>query len=404
VVHRHLNVGSAVVIVLLAGGLTGVACAGQPSLALFPTQPVTTPLAAADLPVLAPALPTPTSLPESLIEEADAEELLLINVYRRVNPSVVNVDVSGEMAGGLTDFGSGSGFVIDLEGHIVTNRHVIVDADEVRVTFADGAVYQAEVLGTDPYSDIAVLGVDRPAEGLTPVELGNSDELLVGQRVIAIGNPFGLAGSMTVGIISALGRTLPGDLLETGGTFNNPQIIQTDAAINPGNSGGPLLDSHGRVIGVNTAIRSQTGANTGVGFAVPVNTIKRVVPELIETGQVSYSYLGISSEPYFTMAELADALDLPVEYGVLIGEVVAGSAADKAGLRGGAQQVEIRGLSVTVGGDIITHIDGQPVPDFDFLLAYLVNNTRPGDQIVLTIVRGDGVLEVPVTLDERPSR
>jgi S1-C subfamily serine protease len=391
-------------VVLLAGGLTGVACAGLPSLTLFPTQPAATPLAAADLPVSAPALPTPTPLPESLIEEADAEELLLINVYQRVNPSVVNVEVSGEMPGGLTDFGSGSGFVIDLEGHIVTNRHVIVDADEVRVTFADGTVYQAEVLGADPYSDVAVLWVDRPAEGLAPVELGNSDELLVGQRVIAIGNPFGLAGSMTVGIISALGRTLPGDLLETGGSFNNPQIIQTDAAINPGNSGGPLLDSHGRVIGINAAIRSQTGANTGVGFAVPVNTIKRVVPELIETGQVSYSYLGISSEPYFTMAELADALDLPVEHGVLIGEVVTGSAADKAGLRGGTQQIEIRGLSVTVGGDIITHINGQMVPDFDFLLAYLVNNTRPGDQIVLTIVRGDGVLEVPVMLDERPSR
>jgi S1-C subfamily serine protease len=404
VVHKHLSVRSAVVVVLLAGGLAGVACAGLPSVTLFPTQPAATPLASVDLPVSAPAFPTPTPLPESLIEEADAEELLLINVYQRVNPSVVNVEVSGEMPGGLTDFGSGSGFVIDLEGHIVTNRHVIVDADEVRVTFTDGAAYQAEVLGADPYSDIAVLRVDRPAEELTPVELGNSDELLVGQRVIAIGNPFGLAGSMTVGIISALGRTLPGDLLETGGAFNNPQIIQTDAAINPGNSGGPLLDSHGRVIGVNTAIRSQTGANTGVGFAVPVNTIKRVVPELIETGRVSYSYLGISSEPYFTMAELADALDLPVEHGVLIGEVVTDSAADKAGLHGGTQQIEIRGLSVTVGGDIITHINGQPVPDFDFLLAYLVNNTRPGDQIVLTIVRGDGVLEVPVTLDERPSR
>ncbi len=345
-----------------------------------------------------PSVPTP--LPEEVIAEADAEELLLINLYQRVNPGVVNVDVSfehGDM--GLTDFGSGSGFVYDAEGHIVTNNHVIAGADEVRITFSDGVVLIAEVVGVDPYSDLAVLKVDPP-EGytLTPLELGDSNAVMVGQRVVAIGNPFGLQGTMTVGIVSAVGRTLAAE-----NNFSNPLIIQTDAAINPGNSGGPLLDSHGRVIGVNTAIRSATGTNTGVGFAVPVNTLKRIVPQLIETGKASYPYLGVSSNPAVTLAALALEYDLPVTQGVLINEVIPGSAAEQAGLRGGDPEREVifRGMTVRLGGDIITAIDGTPIHSFEELLGYLVSNTSPGQRIIVTIVRDGETLDVPVTLGSR---
>ena len=256
--------------------------------------------ASGDQPVSGPSAIVPTSLPEAVISEADAEELLLINVYQRVNPAVVNVDVSIDQASiGLTDFGSGSGFVVDAEeGYIVTNRHVIEDADEVRVTFHDGAVFVANVVGTDVYSDLAVLKVDVPDDyALVSVELGDSNNLLVGQRVIAIGNPFGLSGSMTVGIISAVGRRLDSGSRSGTGSFSNPMIIQTDAAINPGNSGGPLLDSHGRVIGVNTAIRSATGLNSGIGFAVPVNTVKRIVPQILENGVVQYPSIRVSTTP-----------------------------------------------------------------------------------------------------------
>lgn len=342
----------------------------------------------------------PTLLPEEIIAEADAEERLLINLYARVNPGVVNVDVSIESNEiGLTDFGSGSGFVYDTEGHIVTNNHVVTDADEVRVTFSDGVVMIAQVLGTDVYSDLAVLKVDAPADyPLYPLEMGDSNGVLVGQRVVAIGNPFGLQGTMTVGIVSAVGRRL-----DAQNNFSNPMIIQTDAAINPGNSGGPLLDSYGRVIGVNTAIRSTTGENSGIGFAVPVNTIKRIVPQIIETGTAQYPYLGISSNPVVTLADLALEFDLPVKQGVLISEVIPGAAADRAGLRGGdpASEVSFRGVPVLLGGDIITAIDGTPIHSFDELLGYLVSNTNPGQQIIVSIVRDGEALELPVTLDTR---
>jgi 2-alkenal reductase len=227
--------------------------------------------------------------------------------------------------------------------------------------------------------------------------------LQVGQRVIAIGNPFGLTGSMTVGIVSGVGRTLPSGIFTESGGFSNPLIIQTDAAINPGNSGGPLLDSHGRVIGVNVAIRSSSGVNSGVGFAVPVDTVKRVVPQIIETGEVAYPYLGVSGQTQFSMGELALEFDLPVTEGVLITAVTPGSAADQAGLRGGEQEVSFRGVDLLLGGDIIVAIDGNPIRDFDELLGYLVTYTSVGQEITLTIVRDGETLEVPVTLGERPS-
>jgi 2-alkenal reductase len=345
---------------------------------------------------------TSTPLPEDIIAEIDTEDALLINLYQRTNPAVVYIDVSVEQEETLMPLGSGSGFVIDMEGHIVTNDHVVGGADTVQVTFSDGTVTEAQVIGRDPYADLAVLQVDIPVERLIPLELGDSSALRVGQRVIAIGNPFGLEGTMTVGIVSALGRTLPAQLAQETGFFSNPEIIQTDAAINPGNSGGPLLDIHGRVIGVNYSIRSTTGTNAGIGFAVPVNTIKRIVPHLIEKGIYDYPYLGIVSNNRFTVAELAEPLDLPVDHGVLIAEVTPGHAADRAGLRGGDQLVNVMEATIRAGGDIIIAIDGYDLYTFDDLIAYLVLETEVGQEVVLTVIRDGEELEIPVTLGERP--
>lgn len=362
-------------------------------------QPVE-PVATTNAPPLGP---TPTSVPDDLVEMASSEEQVFINVYERVNPAVVYIEISQLSGSTLSDLGSGSGFLIDSDGHIVTNQHVVVDADQIRVVFSNGSIRPAEVVGTDPFADLAVIQVEDVPEGITPVELGDSEQLHVGQRVIAIGNPFGLTGTMTIGIVSALGRTLPSSQANSSiGAFSNPEIIQTDAAINPGNSGGPLLDSHGRVIGVNTAIRSETGVNSGIGFAVPVNTVKRSVEQILETGAVSYAYLGISASTNFTMTEIAGALGLPITEGVLITDVAPGSAAARAGLRGGNRTIEIRSIPVTVGGDIITEIDGMPMHEFDDLLSYLVSHTRAGDMVTLTIYRDGDFTEVEVTLDERP--
>ncbi len=350
----------------------------------------------------APGLPTPVS--QDIIAAADAEELLLINIYQRVAPAVVNVDIGVEASGEVTDVGSGSGFVIDPAGYIVTNNHVIEDADALRVTFSDGSVLIAEVVGGDEYADLAVIKVDPPADRpLVAVELGDSSTVQVGQRVIAIGNPFGLTGSMTVGIVSAVGRTLPSAVVTDTGIFSNPLIIQTDAAINPGNSGGPLLNSRGQVIGVNAALRSQTGLNSGIGFAIPVNTVKRIAPQLIETGRVEYPYLGISAQTEFSLALLAEEFDLPVSRGVLIASVAPGSAADRAGLRGGTRTGTVNGREVQLGGDIITAIDGTPIGNFDELLGYLVSNTSVGQRITVSIVREGRSMEVEVTLGARPT-
>jgi S1-C subfamily serine protease len=345
---------------------------------------------------------TPTPLPEETIVEVDMEDTLLVNLYQRTNPAVVYIQVLVDDGGTLTPFGTGSGFVVDTQGHIVTNSHVVEEADVVKVTFSyDNTVIEAEVLGQDPYSDLAVLKVSLPPGQLVPLELGDSSTLQVGQRVVAIGNPFGLEGTMTVGVISALGRTLPAQVLQSSGRFSNPEIVQTDAAINPGNSGGPLLDIRGRVIGVNTAIRSATGVNSGIGFSVPVDTLKRVLPHLIEEGAYHYPYLGITSNNFFTVAELADPLGLPVTYGVLISEVLVGTAAAQAGLRGGDHEVEFMGVPVMAGGDIIVAIDGDRVGDYADFIAYLVRETAVGQTITLSVVRDGEELEVPVILGER---
>jgi 2-alkenal reductase len=346
-----------------------------------------------------------TPLPDEIVIQADAQDEVLVNLYERVSPGVVNIEISlKNQQGDLQDVGLGSGFVYDNQGHIITNAHVEAEADELRVKFPDGIVLPATVVGDDAYSDIAVLKVDPPAGYVFyPLELGDSSTLKVGATVVAIGNPFGLSNTMTGGIVSGIGRTLPSSAVtDTGAVFSNPQIIQIDAAINPGNSGGPLLDLHGRVIGVNVAIRTESGVNSGVGFAIPSNTVKRVVPQIIENGGVVYPLLGISTQSAYDLGELALAFNLPVSRGVLVSDVQEGSAADKAGIRGGTEQETLRGQPVTLGGDIIIAIDGNPVANFDELLGYLVSNTSAGQQIIVTILRDGQTLKLPVTLDARP--
>lgn len=351
---------------------------------------------------------TPTAVAPDVVIQADAEYLLLTNIYERVNPSVVNIEIVSRAYSQLDLIDtSGSGFVIDLDGHIVTNSHVVREAEEIVVTFFDGYVTEAELIAYDDYSDLAVIQVDPADIPLVPVEMGDSNELNVGQRVIAIGNPFGLDGSMTVGIVSALGRSLPSaQLLDPAyARYNNPSIIQVDAAVNPGNSGGPLLDSYGRVVGINTAIRTENGGFQGIAFAVPVNTLKRVVPQLIDNGVVKYSWLGISSPTLdrgVTIRVVAEELDLPVQNGVMISEVFEDSPASRAGLMGGTQTTIVRGIEIPVDGDIVVAINGQAVRDIDDLVAYLVENTSPDDVVVLTIVRDRETLDLDVTLDVRP--
>jgi S1-C subfamily serine protease len=356
---------------------------------------------------------TPTPLPEEMVVEADAEEQLIINLYARVSPSVVNINVIGaveefshpEVPGfpespfpeEFFQRGLGSGFVIDTDGHIVTNNHVVEGARRIQVHFSDDTEAEAEVVGTDPDTDLAVIKVDVPAAMLHPVELGESDTLRVGQRAIAIGNPFGFERTVTTGIISAVGR-----VLHQSSGFSLPNLIQTDAAINPGNSGGPLLDSRGKVIGVNTIIFTSSGFSSGVGLAIPVNTVKRVVPELIETGRFAHPWLGIRG--YSINFELAEVLDLPVDRGVLVGEVIRDGPSAQAGLRGGQRQVLVEGFvePIIAGGDIITAINDTEIRSMDDLITYL-ESTMVGQEVELTILRDGDEQHLTVKLDERPN-
>jgi S1-C subfamily serine protease len=298
--------------------------------------------------------------------------------------------------------------VFDARGHIVTNAHVVDGAQVIDVTFNNGYVATAEVVGVDAYSDLAVIRVQVDEARLFPVTLANSDSVRVGERAIAIGNPFGLTSSMTLGIVSGLGRQLPSaELINAGlSSFRNPSIIQVDTDINPGNSGGPLLNSRGEVMGVNAAIRTDTGVSQGVGFAIPANTVARVVPELIASGHVEYSWLGISTrldDDGFSVAALAEPLNLPVETGVLVDRITVSSPAEKAGLLGGQRSVVVRGASICTGGDIIIAVNDTYVNNMDELVAYLVVNTVPGDVVNLLVVRDGETFEIPLTLEARPN-
>ncbi len=344
----------------------------------------------APVPTLTPGVAAPGTI-------SSTEEQLLIDLYERVNPSVVSILVD------LGGFGGsqGSGFVFDLEGHIVTNQHVVEGAVSIEVDFASGLKLRGEVVGADPDSDLAVIKVDAPEGALFPLPLGDSELLQVGQRVVAIGNPFGYAGTMTTGIISGVGRALTGNrITEEGSTFTAPDTIQTDTAINPGNSGGPLLNLSGEVVGVNRAIETDTGVNSGVSFSIASNTVRQVVPYLIRDGRFVYPYLGMRySSAEMTLAQ-QEVLGLPQTEGTYVLFVEPGGPADQGGLRGDSQ-VDT-GTTLAGDGDLIVAVDGLEVRLFTDLMSYLINHTRPGDTVTLTVLRDGDRVDLSITLGERP--
>lgn len=365
--------------------LASLACqmSGVPSLA----QPTAGPAAQVAPPVLPNNAPNPAK-----------SDNILVSMYAQVLPGVVSIN-TGEALG--------SGFVFDGNGDIVTNNHVVEGVNEVEVDFPSGYKAHGTVIGTSKDADLAVVKVDAPTEQIHPLAIGDSSKLQVGETVVAIGNPFGLNGTMTVGIVSALGRTQPSTQSPEGGFFSNADIIQTDAAINPGNSGGPLFNMAGEVVGVNQSILTEnvnqttgTASNSGVGFSISINLVKRVTQGLIKDGKYDFPYLGISSSSDLSLAQI-EALGLKSYTGAYVTSVTPGGPADKAGIRGGDQTTS--SPNVKAGGDLIVAIDGMPVQTFDTLLSYLLTNKSPGDTVVLTVMRGDQKMDINVTLDKRPS-
>ncbi len=350
--------------------------------------------------------PAHTAAPQAATNDLEAT---LTRIYRESAPGVVSIRVYGPDSRGDFPDGQGSGFVYDKEGHIVTNFHVVQGAEKLEVTFADGTKVWAQVVGTDPGGDLAVIKVDVPADRLHPLPLGDSDQLQVGDIVVAIGNPFGLDQTMTWGVVSALGRSLR-SLQQAGGQggyFAMGDVIQTDAAINPGNSGGPLLNLRGEVVGVNQSIR--TGGvvvgeptNAGIGFAVSSNLVRQVVPVLITQGRYDYPYLGISALDDLPLTAI-ERLNLPQSWGVYVVEVVPGSPAARAGIRGAQTPADGDAHIVPPGGDLIVAIDGQPVRHFGDLIGYLTTKIKPGDTVTLTVLRDGERLDIPVTVSERPT-
>ncbi len=341
-------------------------------------------------------LPTLTAAPTGQAPVVSSQEQLLIDLYNRVNPSVVSILVDLGDSGGA----QGTGFIFDTDGHVVTNQHVVEGSTNIEVDFPSGIKLPGHVLGTDPDSDLAVIAVDGLTGSVQPLPLADSDAVQVGESVVAIGNPFGLAGTMTVGIVSGLGRTVSSNrTAPSGGAYTAPDIIQTDAAINPGNSGGPLLNLAGEVIGINKALESQTGVNSGVGFAIASNTVRQVVPYLITDGKFIYPYLGLSAQEEISLG-MQQALNLPQATGVYVGSVVPGGPSDQAGLKG--DSASGNAASLTGDGDLIVAIDGHPVKVFSELMSYLINSTRPNQVITLSILRAGAPLDVQVTLGARP--
>jgi len=371
-----------VVVVLLTASM--MACQMT---SLFPTPTLTA--------TAVPALPV-SSTTTDLSNQQDR----LMTIYQQFSPGVVSI---------RTTTAQGSGWVYSGDGVIVTNNHVVGTETRVEVDFTSGLKTYGDVVGTDAYSDLAVIKVDVAASELHPLPLGDSDILQVGQTVIAIGNPFGLSGTMTTGIISALGRSLPtSNQVQGGGYFSNADIIQTDTALNPGSSGGPLLNLNGEVVGINNAIETisyTTGGqplNSGIGFAISINTVKRVVPSLIQNGKFDYAYLGISAWDDLPLTVI-EALGLKSTSGAYVTSVTPAGPSDQAGIQAGTQPLDLPGYQdLNKGGDLVIAIDGQPVVTFDDMIRYLVLHKSPGDTVMLTVLRGDQKLDVPVVLGKRP--
>jgi len=400
--------------------------------------------ASAPVAVSAPVTAKSAQAVAQAVQTAPGGELLaayqqtLENVYQQVGPSVVNIRVVESQSASALDSNQlpsipgmpffnnpngnqnspnspqspnipsaqalGSGFVWDQAGHIVTNNHVVSGAQKIEVTFSDGRSVPATLVGADPDSDLAVIKVNVPANQLTPVQIADSNQVKVGQMAIAIGNPFGLEGTMTVGIVSALGRTLPAGESQTNSpSYSIPDIIQTDAPINPGNSGGVLLDSNGQLIGVTAAIESTSNANAGIGFVIPSAIVKQVIPALITNGKFEHPWIGISGTTL--TPDLATAMNLSSDQrGALVADVMQGSPAEKAGLQGSTKSVTIDGRDINVGGDVITAVNGAPISTMDELIAYLASSTNIGQKITFTILRNGKEITVDLTLAARPAQ
>ncbi len=324
-----------------------------------------------------------------------SKKLSLIEIFENSEAGVVKVNVQ-RTEGDVSPIGVGSGFVFDKKGHIITNAHVVKDAVKVVITFLDGRSYNAEIIGIDSFTDIAVIKVNADLSLLHPLSLGDSSNLKVGESIAAIGNPFGLSGSMTSGIVSQLGRLLPSDV-----GYSIPDVIQTDAAINPGNSGGPLLNMRGEIVGINTAIQSTTGEFTGVGFAIPSQTIAKIVPFLIQNGEYKHPWIGISGRDIGP--DLARVLDLKDAVGFLVVTVVPDSPASRAGLHGSDNVIEVDGIQYTIGGDIILSVDGVEVRKISDILVHLQRAKSVGDEMVLEILRDSRTTNFTIVLGERPN-
>ncbi len=325
---------------------------------------------------------------------ATKNDLTLTQLFEQAESGVVRVTV--DRAEGTGRSGVGSGFVYDAQGNLITNAHVVQDAQKITVTFLDGTSYKAKIVGIDHFTDIAVIKVDADPSVMHPLSIGDSSSLKVGEAVAAIGNPFGLSGSMTAGIVSQLGRILPSQ----DSAFSIPDVIQTDAAINPGNSGGPLLNMRGEVIGINTAIQSATGEFTGVGFAVPSKTISKIVPQLIVEGTYHHPWMGIAGRDIDP--DLASVLGLEDAKGFLVITVVEDSPADKAGIHGSDRTVEVDGVSYQIGGDIIVSVDRKEVRKIDDILVHLQREKAVGDSMVLQVLRDGRISDFTLILEERP--
>ncbi len=414
---------------VVVAGLLLSAC-GPLGLALAPQAPAAIPNSAAQSSANPPTASAPAMPSAQVATEVAGLQSAYEAVYQAVNPSVVTIEISSRTSsngpggfgfgfgfggqgngqnnqggqGQVVPTAEGSGVIWDSSGYIVTNNHVVDGAAKITVTFTDGSSYDAKVVGTDPNTDLAVIQVTgAPASSIKPISVGDSTQVKVGEMVVAIGNPFGLANTMTTGIVSAIGRSIDagaGNSQSNGPGFSIPGVIQTDAAINPGNSGGALVDMNGNLIGVPSQIESQSGSNSGVGFAIPSSLVKQVASQLISKGVAAHSFLGISGMTI--TPDIISTLNLkPEQQGVLIASVVSGGPAERAGLKGAA--LDANG-NPTAAGDIITGIDGKPITRFEDLVSYLYDSTQPGQTVALTVLRNGAESQVQVTLGTQPKQ